>query len=252
MYTKTEVLQIAKTQLALDYNCELSDFEKEKNIIVENRLKDRRRIYNSDGCFFKMLSLGSKAVISASSVIIPWCEENFLNKNAAWIFQYPNLRSIDEKLKQFGHEIADIHHYYMPNSDVLRIKPITSIKWYESEEILQFKGDNRFEEAFAFDENRPDILAVAAFDGYKIMGMAGASADSKTMWQIGIDVLPDYRGKGIGTNLVTLLRNEILKRGKIPFYGTGESHFHSQNIAINAGFFPAWAELYSAIKQEKQ
>lgn len=80
------------------------------------------------------------------------------------------------------------------------------------------------------------------------MGMAGASADSKTMWQIGINVLPEYRGRGIGTNLVTLLKNEILNRGKIPFYGTVGSHFHSQNIAINAGFFPAWAELYSKSK----
>ena len=89
------------------------------------------------------------------------------------------------------------------------------------------------------------MLAVAAFDGDGIIGMAGASSDSQTMWQIGIDILPKYRGKGIGTNLVTLLKNEILNRGKIPFYGTVESHFHSQNIAISSGFFPAWAELYS-------
>ena len=46
-----------------------------------------------------------------------------------------------------------------------------------------------------FDKNRPDMLAVAAIDGDKIMGMAGASADNKTMWQIGIDVLPKYRGQ---------------------------------------------------------
>ena len=252
MYTKTEVLQIVKAQLALDYNCQLSDFEKEKNTIVENNLIDGRRIYDSDGCFFKMLSLGNKAVISASPMIVPWCEANLSNRDAAWIFQYPKLRMIDEKLQQLGHEITDIHHYYIPNCDVSRIKPITSIKWYESEDILQFEDDNRFEEALAFDENRPDVLAVAAFDGDKIMGIAGASEDSKTMWQIGIDVLPDYRGKGVGTNLVTFLKDEILNRGKIPFYGTVESHFYSQNIAINAGFFPAWAELYSAIKKEKE
>ncbi|WP_291637502.1 hypothetical protein [Clostridium sp.] len=45
--------------------------------------------------------------------------------------------------------------------------------------------------------------------------------------------------------MVKLLKDEILKRGKIPFYGTMESHFHSQNIAVSAGFFPTWAELYS-------
>jgi len=34
--------------------------------------------------------------------------------------------------------------------------------------------------------------------------------------------------------------------------GTVESHFHSQNIAISAGFFPAWAELYSRAKEAKE
>ena len=75
--------------------------------------------------------------------------------------------------------------------------------------------------------------------------MAGASADSKTMYQIGIDIFPEYRSKKVATTLVTLLKEELLRRRIIPFYGTVESHFHSQNVAINSGFFPAWAELYS-------
>ena len=245
MYTKTEILQIAKAQLALDYNCQLSDFEKEKNTIVENNLIDGRRIYDSDGCFFKLLCFGNRAIISTVPLIIPWCEENLLNRDAAWIFEYPKLRAIDKKLIEFGNEIADVHHYYLPNPNVPCIEPITSVKWYEYEDISQFENDDRLRESLAFNKNHPDVLAVASFDGENILGMAGASADSKTMWQIGIDVLPEYRGRGIGTNLVTLLKNEILKRGKIPFYGTVESHFHSQNIAVSAGFFPAWAELYS-------
>jgi predicted GNAT family acetyltransferase len=60
------------------------------------------------------------------------------------------------------------------------------------------------------------------------MGMAGASEDSKTLYQIGINVLPKYRGKGIGTNLVALLKQELLKRGKVPFYGTSVSHIISK------------------------
>lgn len=73
----------------------------------------------------------------------------------------------------------------------------------------------------------------------------------KTLCQIGIDVLPQYRGKGIGTNLVTLLKQELLNRGKIPYYGTAVSHINSKNVAINAGFFPAWAEVYSRKIYEK-
>ncbi|OPJ56561.1 hypothetical protein [Clostridium oryzae] len=70
-------------------------------------------------------------------------------------------------------------------------EPITDVKWYEQADIYQFRNDDRFEEAFAFKESHPDVLAVAALDGDKIMGMAGASADSSTMWQIGVDVMPD-------------------------------------------------------------
>jgi len=246
MYTKNEIIEIAKAQLALDYNCEVSDFEKEVNTIVENKLVEGRRIYDNDGCALKILCFGNKAIISTTLTLIPWFEEKFINASAAWLFEYPKLRAIDKKLQEVGHEIADAHHYYLPNPDVQEMdKPIYHIKWYEQEEILKFEGDKRFGEAFLFDKNHPDMLAVSAWDGNEIIGMAGASADSKTMWQIGIDILPEYRGKRIGTTLVKLLKNEILKRGKVPFYGTAESHFHSQNIAINSGFFPAWAELYS-------
>lgn len=126
-----------------------------------------------------------------------------------------------------------------------RIKPCAKIRWVEKDEILQFEDDSRFNQAFTFGDNAPDVLGVAALDGDIIMGMAGSSKDSKTLYHIGIDVLPEYRGKGIGANLVAILKQEILRRGKIPFYGTSVSHMVSRNVAINAGFFPAWVELYS-------
>jgi predicted GNAT family acetyltransferase len=87
------------------------------------------------------------------------------------------------------------------------------------------------------------VLGVAALRKGEIVGMAGASADSPTMWQIGINVEPACRGEGLASLLVTLLKNEILKRGVLPFYGTALSHIASQRTALVAGFLPAWAEL---------
>lgn len=43
--------------------------------------------------------------------------------------------------------------------------------------------------------------------------------------------------------LITLIKNEILKRGILPFYGTSISHLASQRIALASGFKPAWVEL---------
>lgn len=245
MYTKTEIINIAKKQFALDYNCKLSDFEKEGNTITENKLLEGRRIYESDGCFLKIICMWGRAIISSDERMIPWLEENLLKRQADWLFDCYKFRMIDKKLREFGHEIDDTHHYFLPNPTAVEVKPKTTIKWFEKEDILQFKGDARFDEAFVFDDNYSDILGVAAFDGDNIMGMAGASEDSKTLCQIGINVIPEYRGKGIGTNLVALLKQELLKRGKVPFYGTSESNIASNGIAVSAGFFPAWAELHS-------
>ena len=55
--------------------------------------------------------------------------------------------------------------------------------------------------------------------------------------------LSEYRSRGIGTYLVTLLKNKIEEMGDIPFYGTSVSNYHSWNIALNAGFKPAWVEI---------
>ncbi len=245
MYTKTEILNIAKKQLAVDFNCQPSDFEKEGNTITENKLLEGRRVYENDGCFLKMICIWGRAIISTDEEIRQWLEEKILKRDACWLFDFNKLRAIDNKLREFGHEIEEKHNYYLPYPVTCDVKPLTKIKWFEKEDILQFEGDSRFGEAFMFDDNFPDILGVAAFDGDNIIGMAGASADSENLYQIGINVMPEYRGNGIGTNLVALLKQEVLKRGKVPFYGTAESHIVSRNIAIKAGFFPAWVELNS-------
>ena len=71
--------------------------------------------------------------------------------------------------------------------------------------------------------------------------MAGASADSDTMWQIGINVEPGARRRGLATVLVSLLKDEILDRGILPYYGTAMSHIGSLRVAVGSGFIPAWA-----------
>lgn len=75
------------------------------------------------------------------------------------------------------------------------------------------------------------------------MGMAGCSEDAPHFMQIGIDVMEEYRSMGVGTYLVTLLKDKIAAQGDIPFYGTSVSNYHSWNIAINCGFKPAWVEI---------
>ena len=119
------------------------------------------------------------------------------------------------------------------------------LKFYSQKEILQFKGQEAYNEAYAFNERYPDVLGVSASIMGGILAMAGASKDSKNMWQIGINVCEKAEGMGLGAITTAALKDKIMAMGKVPFYGTAVSHIASQNVARKAGFYPAWAELYS-------
>jgi predicted GNAT family acetyltransferase len=63
------------------------------------------------------------------------------------------------------------------------------------------------------------------------------------MWQIGVDVLPEYRRQGIASAVTSRLAVEILNRGKVPFYCAAWSNVKSVRNAIKCGFRPTWVEL---------
>ena len=87
------------------------------------------------------------------------------------------------------------------------------------------------------------MLGVGAYDGEKLVGLAACSADCPDMWQIGIDVLPEYRRLGIASALTNRLARAIFLRGKIPFYAAAWANVRSVKNAFRSGFRPAWVAL---------
>jgi len=144
------------------------------------------------------------------------------------------------------------HHMFLPCRNV-EVDERFQVKWLYDDEISPFYGNPQFPNAIAYPEQcpvRPDRMAVVAVDGDTVMGMAGCSEDAPHWQQIGIDTLPVYRSRGIGSYLVTLLKNKIIEMGDIPFYGTAAANIRSQTIALNSGFRPAWVET-EAVRIEK-
>lgn len=133
------------------------------------------------------------------------------------------------------------------------------------EQIESFRGDKRYSNALGFSVTRPDVLVLAAYpvdeNASKApdapaagesapvhadpIAMVGLSDDSPIMRQIGIDVLPAFRGAGIASALVRDAARLTLAEGYLPFYGTSPSHMLSQRVALNAGLVPTWWEYVS-------
>lgn len=231
-------------QLSLEYNCSPDDFQKSENIITAFDEKEGQRSYAKEQDFFKMVTFGSNAVITSNTVLHPFLQDYIKGKTGHWLFEIPNLLTIEKELNKHGYTLTQTFHMFLPVCET-EAKKDYNVKWFYDEEIHKFYGDERFTNAICSEylTNRPDTIVVCAYEGDNIMGMAGCSKDAEGLFQIGIDVLPDYRSMGVGTYLVTLLKNKIIENGAIPFYGTSVSNYHSWNIAINCGLRPAWLEI---------
>lgn len=135
------------------------------------------------------------------------------------------------------------------------------VELLDAEKFERFRGDKRYSNALGFSVTRPDVLVLAAYpvDGdtpdapaagespalADPIAMVGLSDDSPIMRQIGIDVLPAFRGAGIASALVRDAARLTLAEGYLPFYGTSPSHMLSQRVAMNAGLAPTWWEYVS-------
>lgn len=245
MKTEHDLRGRLRELLAVEFNCSPEDFTKQENVLTLSALNEGRRQYSSEKYFFHMATTGGNAVITADECLHPFLREFMRDKTGHWLFVIPNLLPLEKELNRFGYTLSQTHHMFLPTENILP-KRDYPVKWFFGrEEISRFYGDKRFPNAICekYLAERPDTIVVCAYDGGEIMGMAGCSEDTAGWQQIGIDVMPEYRSKGVGTYLVTLLKNELLKRGDIPFYGTSVSNYHSWNIALNCGFRPAWVEI---------
>ena len=194
--------------LSLEYNCAPSAFDSDENIITLSEIREGRRVYSPEKYFFHMVTTGRGAVITADEFLHPFLHQFIKDRAGHWLFEQDNLTGLERELNKFDYTLTASHHMFLPATDATpRID--ASVRWFYGEQIKQFYGDGRFPNAICpeFQPNRPDRIVVCAYDGDKIMGMAGCSEDASHWMQIGIDVMPEYRSRGVGTYLVTLLNS---------------------------------------------
>ena len=241
--TNQEILKIAMAQSAIDLCADPKDFEQSENVIVTSREnKDARRYLNLPfSC--QLVSYGNNIV---ASVLPEFREitENYINKYPTeHCFETPHLHTLNDALMEKGQKICFMAEYFLPDVDALRALDCP----YELKLLTQTDFSDLYlpEWSNALCEKRKhlDVLGVGAYDGVRLVGLAGCSADCDTMWQIGIDVLPPYRRQGIAAALTSRLAVEILSRGKVPFYCAAWCNIRSVRNAIKSGFRPAWVEM---------
>jgi GNAT superfamily N-acetyltransferase len=228
--SKEEMYSAARSQLAIDLNCSEDDFAKDRFVFCEAKANPGRRPFPRSGRCFEMLTMGGAVIVSATPDILPFLKEQLNDVSRDEAFSMP-----------FVHGQGS---FYLPDNPApLELPRGFVYELIEQNEIPALYSTEGFRHAIQYDLNhpRPDVLVTTAKKDGKIIGMAGASVDCAMLWQIGIDVLSEYRNLGIAAALTSRLAIEILERGKIPYYGTASSNIASQRTAHRAGLMPAWS-----------
>lgn len=231
--TKSEMMNIVYNQLAVDYNCKPDDFTKDGVIFTIAEKQNGRREMPFVTPRLEVITMGKSTIVNASKKIMPYVRRKFSGKSA-----YDILTS---KI------VYGVNPYYLPNVENIKIigNKLYEFKLIDSD-IQSLYKYKQFKNALQYDNEskRPEVLAAVAYDGSKIIGVACASADSNTMWQIGVDVLPEYRGYGVAVKLVNMLTVETLNRGGVPYYTTDCSNINSQKVAIKSGYISVWSHCF--------
>lgn len=245
MLSNEEIMQIALQQSAYDCNCAPDDFLRTKNVLNVSKQHPLSRKYLSYPMSCDLVSYGSNIVAQTDERLILKVREYIDTHSVEHCFETPNLHLLDEILRPFGQKVCFMAEYFLPNMDVFHVLPCE----YEVRVLHQKDFENLYisewSNALCADRKELDVLGVGAYDRGKLIGLAACSADCDSMYQIGVDLLSDYRRRGIASALTTQLASEILALGKVPFYCAAWSNLKSVRNALRSGFRPAWVHITS-------
>jgi GNAT superfamily N-acetyltransferase len=247
-----KALNTVKRVLVADFACEESDFENQGVFIHQAKELPGRRRFPFREKAFSVASMGRGVVVSCCLERLGWADANLSQLSRNDVFAASTIASMVELVKKDRQIMAgpDLKHIctpgifrrYVPNSGV----KITLVD--DAKQLEQYNDDDRFLHTRGYPNNPRRVAAFATVKG-EIAGIASACADCDTLWQIGVDTLPERQNRGIGKGMVSAVTEYILNKGIIPYYSTIESNLPSRAVAASLGYKTAWIELYARESQ---
>lgn len=241
--TNRDILNIAMEQSAIDASCDADDFVRVKNVIVESRPSEHARKYLELPLPCDLISYGTNIVASIDMRYRAIVEDYIGRFAVEHCFETPAIHVLDDAFAPHGMQVCFMAEYFLPDVSALRVLDCP----YETKLLTPADFATLYlpcwSNALCEKRKELDVLGVGAYHHGELVGLAACSADCDAMFQIGVDVLHQYRRQGIASALTSRLALEILSIGKVPFYCCAWSNIKSARNAVKSGFRPAWAQL---------
>ena len=241
--TNADILRIALEQSALDCNCSPDDFLRSENVITRSKADPRARSYLPLPFRCDLVSYGNNIVAQTDEALEADVRRYIDAYPVEHCFETPHLHVLDKLLHPHGLRVCYMAEYFLPDLSALRPQPCEyELRILHPQDFAQLYLPE-WSNALCAQRKQLDMLCVGAYDEGRLIGLAGCSADCEQMYQIGVDVLPQYRRRGIAAALTAELAQQTLLLDKVPFYCAAWCNIRSVRNAIRCGFRPAWVEV---------
>ena len=223
---KEKIIKVIKKYLSEKFECNIADLDKKGLNIIKNKQDSK----------LKMLLFYDLILVSSSENMYDYVCEKLKDKNTYEVFEFPLV---------YGQSI-----FYIPN-----LNKITKQDEVSKYEFKLFDGNTNeidlssgFENAITFEDGKCiSNIAYCAYEDGKVIGVAGADKVADDIWEVGIEVLPEYRKDGLATILTKNLTLKILEKGIVPIWSASVSNIGSQAVATNSEYIPLWMETFGDI-----
>lgn len=97
-----------------------------------------------------------------------------------------------------------------------------------------------------YSENRGarNRFACAVFDERGEPAAVAGVFTTFSLYEIGVDVLREHRGRGLARAAVNAAAAEVLRRGETPYYACAATNIRSQRTAAACGFVPVLSDAW--------
>lgn len=231
-----QICNLIRSFLSIQYNCKPDIFD--QNGIFYTTATEAAHLDQDP--VLKIMCMGKSIVITASSSILESVKKLTLDKTREELFEFPLI---------YGQSI-----YYIPDGNIPNTLPSPSLNLtysiYEQDDIFSLKQfSSKFTNSIDFDSSGKTntCIALCAILNHEIIAIASAAKINDSIWEVGIDVLENFRKQGIATYLVWKLTKLILEKNIVPIYCAASSNVLSQMVAHACSYKPYWIESYKNI-----
>lgn len=257
--TRAAALATARRAVAASLCCDSDDLLRDGLTVTEAGLRPGRLRFHPGDPHLALATFGAGVVVSASTVWLPWVRRALGRLSRDEVLAAGCLGRLERHVRRSGQILAGPQQRFVGSGELWRrVEPPHGV---DVERVLGPEAVAALCDLAEVYPNalgcacrpeRPDVVAAVGHSGDRVAGIAGASADSDELWQVGVDVAPACRHRGIAAALVSACAEEVLRQGRAPYYSTHVSHVASQSVALRAGFVPAWTEDYVYVPPERR